>query len=177
MAIKFIYNKNVDNNCWKRYNDFIAKNGSVWGVTKNIKPIINIKQADFTMQVDDIEKKYQEIFGIKIRTRGYVVTTPFSMINDDSVCVTNGGVIYYSIYTMNPSVVIAHELFHIYFEKYTKRKIKNYDEAKEYFTVILNDIFGRQVSSGYPDHAMQRAKIFKAWTKTKSIDACIKLFK
>lgn len=176
MKIKFIYNKKVDLKCWRRYRNFIKKNKTVWGITKNIRPIIEIKSAKIQMSVDDIIEKYIKIFGIDVKIKGYIVTTPFSMINDNGKFVEDG-VIYYSIYTANPSVVIAHEIFHIYFEKYTERKIPNYEEAKEYFTVILNDLFSEEVSKGYPLHQKMREKIYNEWIVTHSIDQCIKLVK
>lgn len=174
MKIKFSYNKKQDRKCWKRYNNFIKKNKTVWGISRKIKPIIKIKKANLEMQVGDIASKYKKIFNINVKIKGYIVTTPFSMINDDKEF-KKEGVVYYSIYTSNPSIVMAHEIFHIYFEKYTKRNIPNYDEAKEYFTVILNDIFGKEVSKGYPPHQKIRKKIYKKWKETRSIDECIKV--
>lgn len=174
MTIKFIYNKEEDRKCWKRYNSFIKKNKTVWGIYRKIKPIIKIKNANIEMQVDKMVIKYKKIFNINVKIEGYIVTTPFSMINDDRTF-KKDGIIYYSIYTSNPSVVIAHEIFHIYFEKYTKRNISNYEEAKEYFTVILNDIFNSEVSKGYPLHQKARKIIYKKWLETHSIDECIKI--
>ncbi len=172
MIIKFTYNRKEDRKCWKRYNSFIKKNKTVWGISRKIKPIIKIKNADMEMQVGDIVGKYKKIFNTDVKIRGYIVTTPFSMINDDRKF-KKDGIIYYSIYTSNPSIVIAHEIFHIYFEKYTKRNIFNYEEAKEYFTVILNAIFNNEVSKGYPLHQEIRKKIYKKWKETRSIDKCI----
>ncbi len=172
MIIKFTYNRKEDGKCWKRYNSFIKKNKTVWGISRKIKPIIKIKNADMEMQVGDILGKYKKIFNINVKIRGYIVTTPFSMINDDRKF-KKDGIIYYSIYTSNPSIVIAHEIFHIYFEKYTKRNTPNYEETKEYFTVILNDIFNNEVSKGYPLHQEIRKKIYKKWKETRSIDECI----
>lgn len=174
MKIKFIYNKKQDRKCWKRYNNFIKRNKTVWGISRKIKPIIKIKNADIEMRVGDIVSKNKKIFNISVKIKGYIVTTPFSMVNDDKKF-KKEGVIYYSIYTSNPSIVMAHEIFHIYFEKYTKRNIPNYDEAKEYFTVILNDIFGKEVSRGYPPHQKIRKKIYKKWKEARSIDECIKI--
>ena len=94
------------------------------------------------------------------------------MINDGEIFSTEG-IIYYSLFTPNPSIVFAHELFHIYFEKYTKRQILNYEESKEYFTVIMNDLFSKEVSKGYPPHQEVRKKIFDTWLQTKSLDKCI----
>ena len=176
MKVKFTYNKKIDNKCWKRYNAFLKENKTVWGLSKTIKPIIDIKKADFVMDVTDIMKKYEKIFDTMVKIKGYIVTTPFSMINDDGPT-TKNGTIYYSIYTQNPSVVVAHEIFHIFFEKYTNRDIPNYEEAKEYFTVIMNDLFGSNVSGGYPNHQQQRNKIFKVWKKNHSIDDCVSYFK
>lgn len=174
MTINFIYNKKVDKICHKRFNDFIKKYGTVWGVSRIISPIIKIKKAKMTINITEFEKKYQKIFGFKVKNiKGYIVTTPFSMINDNNNF-TKKGIMYYSIFTSAPSIVIAHELFHIYFEKYTKRAIPNYDEAKEYFTVILNDIFKKKISFGYPKHQKQRNIVWKEWLKQRSIDACIK---
>jgi hypothetical protein len=174
MKIKFTYNKKEDQKCWKRYNSFIKKNKTVWGISRKINPIIKIKKADLEIESGDIISKCKKIFKIAIKIKGFVVTTPFSMINDDEEF-KKGGIVYYSIYTSNPSIVIAHEIFHVYFEKYTKRNIPNYDEAKEYFTVILNDIFGKEVSKGYPLHQEIRKKIYKKWKETMSIDECIKV--
>lgn len=176
MEIEFIYNKKIDLKCWQRYNDFIKENKTVWGMTRNIKPIISIKSAKIQMNVGDIVGKYRKIFGVDVKITGYIVTTPFSMINDDRKFMEDG-IIYYSVYTANPSVVVAHEIFHIYFEKYTKREIPNYEEAKEYFTVIINDLFGEEVSKGYPLHQKTREKIYNEWIVTHSIDQCIKLVK
>lgn len=174
MTIKFIYNKEEDRKCWKRYNNFIKKNKTVWGISRKIKQIIKIKNANMEMRVSDIVSKYKKIFNMDVKIKGYIVTTPFSMINDDRNFKKNG-IIYYSIYTSNPSVVIAHEIFHIYFEKYIKRNIPNYEEAKEYFTVILNDIFNSEVSKGYPLHQKARKIIYKKWLETHFIDECIKV--
>ncbi|MEK6952716.1 MAG: hypothetical protein AABX29_06910 [Nanoarchaeota archaeon] len=178
MIIKFIYNKIKDKKCWHRYNKFIKENKTVWGISRRIKQIITIKQVDFVMNVKGIINAYNKVFKISPPIiRGYIVTTPFSMINDNEKFKENESVIFYSIYTPNPSVVLAHEIFHIYFEKYTKRKIPNYNETKEYFTVIMNDIFGKEVSGGYPKHQKIREKILKVWQKTHSIDECIKIIK
>lgn len=174
MKMKFTYNKKQDRKCWKRYNSFIKKNRTVWGISRKIKPIIKIKNADIEMRVGDIASKYKKFFNLSVKIKGYIATTPFSMINDDKKF-KKEGVVYYSIYTSNPSIVMAHEIFHIYFEKYTKRNIPNYDEAKEYFTVILNDIFGKEVSKGYPPHQKIRKRIYKKWKETRSIDECIKV--
>lgn len=174
MTIKFIYNKEEDRKCWKRYNSFIKKNKTVWGISRKIKPIIKIRNADMEMQVGDIVSKFKKIFNMDVKIKGYIVTTPFSMINDDRKFKKNG-IIYYSIYTANTSVVIAHEIFHIYFEKYTKRNISNYEVTKEYFTVILNDIFNNEVSKGYPLHQEERKTIYKKWLETHSIDECLKM--
>lgn len=174
MIIKFTYSPEEDAKCWKRYNSFIKKNKTVWGISKKINPIIKINNADIEIQAGDIISKYKKIFNLDVKIKGYIVTTPFSMINDDQEYSKNG-IIYYSIYTSNTSVVIAHEIFHIYFEKYTKRNISNYEEAKEYFTVILNNIFNSEASKGYPLHQAARRKIYKKWIKTHSIDECIKM--
>ncbi len=174
--IHFTYDKEQDKKCWDRYTAFLEKNGDVWGMSKQIKPIIEIKSVDMSMSIEDIFSAYDEVIGIKRpEVKGFIVTTPFSMINDDEEFNEKESVLFYSMYTANPSVVVAHELFHIYFEKYTKRDIPNYDEAKEYFTVIMNDIFGKQVSGGYPKHAEIREKILEIWKKTKSLDDCIKV--
>jgi hypothetical protein len=176
MNIRFIYNKNVDRKCWKRYKEFIKNNGTVWGSTKSIKPIIEVKKAEFDIDVSEIITKYEDIFGFKVKIKGYLVTTPYSMINDDGK-LKKDGIIFYSIYTPNPSVVLAHEIFHIFFEKYTLRNIPNYDEAKEYFTVIINDIFNTDASKGYPKHQKIRKKIYDVWKNNHSIDDCILLLK
>lgn len=175
-SIHFTYDKKQDKKCWERYNTFLKKNGDVWGMTKHVKPIIDIQSMCISMSVADIFSVYDKVFNInRPKVKGFIVTTPFSMINDDEEFNEEESVLFYSIYTSNPSVVVAHELFHIYFEKYTKRDIPNYEEAKEYFTVIMNDIFGKQVSGGYPEHSEIRERIFETWKKTKSLDECIKV--
>lgn len=174
MKIKFTYSKKQDRGCWKRYNNFIKINRNVWGISRKIEPIIKIKKTDLEIEAGNIISKCRKIFKISIKIKGFVVTTPFSMINDDKEF-EKEGIVYYSIYTSNPSIAMAHEIFHIYFEKYTKRNIPNYDEAKEYFTVILNDVFGKEISKGYPPHQKIRKRIFKKWKETKSIDECIKV--
>lgn len=176
MKINFTYNKKTDRECWYRYKNFIKQNGTVWGLTKNIKPVIYIKKINLEIDVTDIIEAYKKIFSFDVKIKGYIVTTPFSMINDDKK-ISKKGVIFYSIYTSNTSVVMAHEIFHIFFEKYTQRKITNYDEAKEYFTIILNDIFGVKISKGYPKHQKIRRKIFQVWKRTKSIDQCLATLK
>jgi len=40
----------------------------------------------------------------------------------------------------------------------------------------MNDIFGKEVSKGYPEHQEIRAKILDVWQKTKSIDEAIEVF-
>jgi hypothetical protein len=177
MKVKFTYNKEIDSKCWKRYKTFIKKNGTVWGSSRSIKPIVEIKKADFDIDLTEIMTAYEKVFGFKVKIQGFVVTTPYSMINDDTKIIEKDGVVYYSIYTPNPSVVLAHEIFHIFFEKYTKRNIPNYDEAKEYFTVLINDIFNTNVSKGYSVHKKIRNKIYKLWIKNHSIDDCILLLK
>mgnify|MGYP001561036371 CR=1 FL=1 len=173
MKLNFIYRKADDIKSWKRYNNFIEKHGNVWGIKKEIKPIIKIKKAIFEINVIEIVNKYKKIFGFEIKNiKGRLVTTPFSMINDEKG--QSVDTIYYSIYTPYPSIVLAHELFHIYFYHFGGYKIKNYEEAKEYFTVILNDIFNKEISKGYPKHQKIREKVFKVWQKTHSIDECIK---
>lgn len=176
MKIKFTYNEDIDKKCWRRYRAFIRNNGTVWGSSKSIKHIIEVKKADFYVDVSEIVAKYEKIFDFKVRIKGYLVTTPYSMINDDGKP-EKDGVVYYSIYTSNPSVVMAHEIFHIFFEKHTMRNIPNYEEAKEYFTVIINDIFNTDASKGYPYHQKIRKKIYNYWKKNHSIDDCISLLK
>lgn len=145
-------------------------------MSRKVKQLFIIKGVRFSADVTEITKAYDKIFSIACpEVTGYVVTTPFSMINDDEEFREDASVLYYSFYTSNPSVVIAHELFHIYFEKYTQRNIPNYDEAKEYFTVIMNDIFQIEVSGGYPKHQEIRKKIFDVWEKTRSLEECIAL--
>ena len=39
----------------------------------------------------------------------------------------------------------------------------------------MNDIFGKEVSKGYPNHYDIRAKILNIWKNTHSIDECIKI--
>lgn len=178
--IRFTYNNLIDKEIWQRYNSFINLNKSIWGrKIPNIKNIISINQINFDVDSEEIETAYNKIFKIQaFKIEGYIVTTPFSMINDGGIFDKKKGIIYYSIYNLfgyPPSVVIAHEIFHIYFEKYTERKIDNYNESKEYFTVILNDVFKNDVSKGYPEHHEVRSKILKEWQKTHSIDQCIRI--
>jgi hypothetical protein len=173
-SIQFVYNKAEDEKCWKRYQEFMARHGSVWGMKKEIKPIITIENAIFDIDVTEIMEAYSRLFNrITPEISGRIVTTPFSMINDDEPFDSRKSTLYYSIYTSNPSVVIAHEIFHVYFEKYTKRNIPHYDTSKEYFTVIMNDVFGKTVSGGYPEHQEIRQQIYDIWKETKSLDACI----
>jgi len=172
--IKFIYKKNEDIKCWKRWNKFIKKNKTVWGIIPLNKKYISVEKITFHVEVENIFEKYSKVFKMKPPIiEGYVVTTPFSMINDDK-SFSRIGKIYLSIHNISFKVII-HEIFHIYFEKYTKRNIPNYETAKEYFTVILNDIFSYNISTGYPKHEEVRKKIFKVWKKTHSIDECIKI--
>lgn len=176
-TIKFKYNKIEDKKVWRRYNSFVKKNKTIWGrKIPNIKKIISVNQANFDIDVKEITVAYDKLFNIPTpKINGYIVTTPFSMISDDGKFNKKESNLYYSIYNTSPaSIIIGHEIFHIYFEKYSERKIPNYDEAKEYFTVIMNDIFGSGVSKGYPDHNKIRDRIFKIWLKTYSIDECIK---
>ncbi len=60
---------------------------------------IKINEADFEIDLSDIINAYRKIFNINIKIEGYIVTTPYSMINDDGVFSKNKSVIYYSIYT------------------------------------------------------------------------------
>lgn len=174
MTIDFIYDKAKDKKCHDRFARFIKKNKTVWGLEKKFNPIIKIHSARLSMRVDNIIKPYEKIFNLKLeKIRGYIVTTPFSMINDSGPF-KKEAVIYYSIYTANPSVVLGHELFHIYMEKYTRRKIPNYQEAKEYFTVIMNDVFKTDISRGYPNHQRIRKIIWDKWLETRSIDECLR---
>ena len=175
--INLNYSPELDKHCWERYNQFIAKNKNVWGISKQVRQIFTIKSLDIDVDVQDIIAKYEKFFGMKApEIIGYIVTTPFSMINDDGP-LTSGGVVFYSIFTANPSIVFAHELFHIFFEKYTKREVKDYEQTKEYFTVLMNEIFESEVSKGYPIHQDQRSVILSCWKKTKSLDACLDLYK
>ncbi|MCG2808839.1 MAG: hypothetical protein L6275_00645 [Candidatus Portnoybacteria bacterium] len=177
-TIKFKYDKKEDKKVWRRYNNFVAKNKMIWGrKIPNIKQIISVNQADFDIDVKEITSAYDKVFDMSVaKINGYIATTPFSMIDDDGKFNKKESNLYYSIYNNCPvSIVIGHEIFHIYFEKYSERKIPNYDEAKEYFTVIMNDIFGNGVSKGYPEHQEIRDKILKIWLKTHSIDECIKV--
>lgn len=177
--ITFIYNHTEDRICHERYDAFIAEHKTVWGRTSNIKNIINIKNIDFDVDIKEISEAYEKVFGpAHFCVTGYVVTTPFSMIDDGDVFNEAQSKLFYSIYNLfgyPPSIVIAHELFHIYFEKYTKRNIPDYATAKEYFTVIMNDIFDKEVSKGYPEHQEIRAEILNVWKTTKSIDETIKV--
>jgi len=175
MSTRFIYNKEDDQRCLERYRTFITEHGSVWGIHREIKDIITVVDAVFDIDLTEITEIYRPIFNLPQEpiVTGRLVTTPFSMINDDVSFDEVYSTIFYSIYTPNPSVVLAHELFHIYFEKYTKRNIPNYDVSKEYFTVIMNDLFGKEVSGGYPDHREMRERIYKVWQDTHSIDVAI----
>ena len=107
MKIKFIYNKKINDKCWRRYSVFIKKNKTVWGISRIIKPIMKINKAEFIMDVSEIVQEYKKIFGFEVPIKGYIITTPFSMINDDNE-INQYGVVYYSVYTQNPSVVMAH---------------------------------------------------------------------
>lgn len=172
MNIHFIYNKKIDQKCWKRLDDFIKKNGSVWGIERNIDKIISFDSASFHADVSDIIEKYEKFFGLSIRKiKGYLVTTPFSMINDEDEVFSD--TIFYSFYNSHAYIVLAHEIFHMFFERYSKKQLYNYEESKEYFTVIMNDIFGWEISKGYPEHKDVRAEVFSIWNKTKSLKNCI----
>lgn len=177
--IKFIYSRKQDQKCLLRYSRFIKKHGSIWGRNTNIKPIIKLTKINLEANVSEIVIAYNKIFKVKpFKIKGYLVTTPFSMINDDEKFNDRESLIFYSIYNLfgyPPSIVLAHEIFHIYFEKYTQRKIPNYEEVKEYFTVIMNDVFDKEVSKGYPQHQEIRVKILNIWKNTHSIDECIKI--
>jgi hypothetical protein len=173
--MKFAYNKKIDEKCWLRYNRFVAVHKNIWGRDPKAKGIIQISKANFDIDIGDIIKVYEKFFKIKVNIKGYIVTTPYSMINDDGVFSESKRTIFYSIYNQPIWTVMAHEIFHIFFEKYTKRNVPNYEESKEYFTVIINDIFGKNISQGYPNHQKIRKQIFKKWKSTHSIDACIAL--
>ena len=176
MEINFTYNSKIDSVCWKRYNDFIKKNKDVWGIKRKPNQILSFKKIELAADIKNIVKVYNKIFSTEsISIKGYIVTTPFSMINDDKKFSAKNGVIYLSLFSTDPYLVLAHEIFHIYFEKYTKRNIPNYDEAKEYFTIIMNDLFKEEISRGYTKHQIIRQKIFDKWKQTKSLDACIEL--
>lgn len=177
MKIKFTYNKKEDKKCWLRYNQFIKLHKNIWGRESKNKGIIKINKANFEVDINDIVKVYEKIFKIKVNIKGYIVTTPYSMINDNEKFSKDKSTIYYSIYNAPIWVVLAHEIFHIFFEKYTKRSLPNYEESKEYFTVIINDIFEKNVSQGYPNHQEIRKVIFEEWIRTKSIDNCISIIK
>lgn len=176
--INFTYNKKEGRSCWDRYNTFIAEHKTVWGRSPNIKQIIELHSMDFDMDVKEISEAYENIFNVpRFTVAGYIVTTPFSMINDNEEFDQNHSKLFYSIYNLfgyPPSIVVGHELFHIYFEKYTKRNIPDYETSKEYFTVIMNDIFGKDVSKGYPEHQEMRAKILEIWHKSGSLNETIK---
>ena len=175
MSTQFTYNQSDDRKCHKRYKEFIGKHGSVWGINREIKQIIDVVDATFNIDLTEITEVYRPIFNFPSEPIivGRLVTTPFSMINDDEPFDEKSSTIFYSIYTPNPSVVLAHELFHVYFEKYTKRNILNYDKSKEYFTVIMNDLFGKEVSGGYPEHQEVRKRIFDVWQNTRSLSETI----
>lgn len=147
--IKFIYDKDQGKKCNVRYDAFIKKHNTVWGRIPNNKQIITLHSIDFDVDVKEISDAYKNIFNVpEFSVTGYIVTTPFSMIDDDNEFNQGHSKLFYSIYNLfgyPPSIVIAHELFHIYFEKYTKRNIPDYETAKEYFTVIMNEIFGKEV--------------------------------
>jgi len=171
--MKFTYNKKIDEKCWSRYDRFAMMHKNIWGRDLKGKGIIQVSRANFEIEVGDIIRAYKEIFKIRVFIKGYIVTTPYSMIDDDGVFSKNKSAVFYSIYNQPVWTVMAHEIFHIFFEKYTERDIPNYEESKEYFTVILNDIFGKNVSQGYPNHQNIRKQVFNKWRKTRSIDACI----
>lgn len=182
MIINFTYDRKIDIQCRKRYIGFIRKHSTVWGTNRSLEKILQIKDINFSINTDDIFSKSkniinqcEKIFLIKnIPIKGYIITTPFSMINDHTKKISKKGIIYFSIFNINHiRRVIAHEIFHIYFEKYTKRQILNYETSKEYYTVILNDIFSSKLSQGYPELQKERKKVFDIWFRTKSIDACI----
>jgi len=180
--INFKYNKDIDDIVHRRFDEFVKKNKTIWGRSvPKVKKIISIKDMNFEVNIEEIINEYDKIFNISMpNINGYIVTTPFSMIDDDGEFKINESNLYYSIYNLfkeSPSIVIGHELFHIYFEKYTKRNIPNYETAKEYFTVIMNDVFNCNVSMGYPEHTEIREKIFKKWQETKSIDECLNILK
>ncbi len=177
MKVKFIYDKKIDQLCWSRYSKYLSENDSVFGISREIKKIIDVHQATYVFNIKEYVNAYEKFFNLKnIDIRGYLITTPFSMINDDDEFSLNESIVYYSIYTPNPSIVIAHELFHIFFEKYTKRNVVNYDEVKEYFTVLINVIFDSSASKGYPLHQKARKEILDIWGKTSSLDACLKKY-
>jgi hypothetical protein len=174
MQITFTYDKKIDESCWERYNKFIELNGSVWGLQRQYKKIVNFQEVKFTADVTDIIDKYTKLFGLTIPIiNGYFVTTPFSMINDDRIEFSD--TIFYSFYTPNTYMVLAHEIFHMFFERYTKKDLPNYEETKEYFTVIMNDLFDMKISTGYPEHQEIRDIIFESWKKNQSLDDCIKV--
>jgi len=175
VKIHFTYVPKIDRDCWNRYNDFIKENGDVWGIKREANQIIKFKKVELTADIKNITDAYDKVFSVMpFIIKGYIVSTPFSMINDEKK-ISKDGIIYLSLFTSNPYLVLAHEIFHIYFEKYTKRNIPNYDESKEYFTVIMNDLFNEEISKGYPKHQEMRQKVYDCWVRTKSIDECIKL--
>ena len=175
VEVKFSYVPKIDRTCWKRYNAVIKENKDVWGIKRDSNQILKFKKVELVANIKNITTAYDKVFSVRpTYIKGYIVTTPFSMIDDDKR-ISKGGTIYLSLFTSNPHLVLAHEIFHIYFEKYTKRNIPNYEEVKEYFTVILNDLFGDGMSKGYPKHEEIRRKVYICWLKTKSIDECIKL--
>ena len=179
--IAFTYDKGKDDLCHERFREFIARHKTVWGRTPNTKEIVSLKHVDLDIDVREIAGVYEKIFGITdLRVDGYIVTTPYSMIDDDVAFDSRHSTLFYSIYNLfgyPPSVVIGHELFHIFFEKFTERNIHDYETSKEYFTVIMNDLFGKAVSKGYPEHEEIRAKILEIWQKTKSMKETVAVFK
>lgn len=186
MMINFTYDQKIDIQRRKRYASFIKNHNTVWGINRSLEKILKVKDINFSINTDNIFSKSkniinqcEKIFLIKnIPLEGYIITAPFSMINDHTKKISKKGIIYFSIFNINNiRRVIAHEIFHIYFEKYTKRQILNYETSKEYYTVILNDIFAPKLSQGYPELRKERKKIFDIWLRTKSIDACIAKYK
>lgn len=173
--MKFIYVSEFDKVCRKRYSDFIEQNGDVWGIKRQQSPV-KISEMTMTVDMEDIYAKYSKVFGIKPKIVGYIVSTPFSMINDGREFEKNVGRIFFSPFTNCPQKVVAHEMFHIFFEKFTERNIPNYDVSKEYFTVIMNDIIGNNVSGGYPEHTVEREKVWKDWKKSKDMKTVIEKF-
>lgn len=181
--MKFTFKKELDKKCWDEYLEFLKINGSVWGITASndqtvtedvARSIATSYSINWTQEIHkQVCDFFSDIFKYNIpsyKFEFYVTTIPFSTYSE------NEGWIAIATKTKDSRSTICHEISHKYFYESlgVKLDFEEYNEIKEYLTVINNDLNKLNIFDiGYPQHKEVRDQIYKIWKETKSISKCV----